>query len=65
MVCSLENVRCKTCGRQTEFTCAVHGSCSTVYIARDGTGIYCACPIEDTKDTCLLRLTARCATCEI
>jgi hypothetical protein len=64
MICSLEHVSCKTCGRPGEFICTVHGSSWTVYIPRDGTGIYCARPIEDSTDTCLLRLTARCPTCE-
>jgi hypothetical protein len=65
MMCSLENVSCRTCGLQGEFACPVHGKSSAVYIARDGTGIYCARPIEDTTDTCLLRLIAQCPRCEI
>jgi hypothetical protein len=65
MICSLEKVRCKTCGQRAEFVCPIHGPSQTVYIARDGTGIYCASLIEDTTDTCLLRLTAQCRSCEI
>ena len=65
MICSLENVRCKICGQPGEFACAVHTTNPTVYIARDGTGIYCASRIENTTDTCLMRLTARCSNCEI
>ena len=64
MICSLEGVRCRTCGREAQFVCPVHGSGNYVYIARDGTGIYCASIIEETTDTCLLRLTARCPDCE-
>jgi hypothetical protein len=65
MICSLEGVRCQICGLQGEFVCPVHAKSLTVYIARDGTGIYCASLIENTTDTCLMRLTARCSTCEI
>jgi hypothetical protein len=63
MICSLEHVSCKTCGRPGEFCLHVHGSSSPVYIARDGSVIYCARAIEDSTDTCLLRLTAQCPTC--
>jgi hypothetical protein len=64
MICLLENVRCKPAGGRGSLFVPVHGSSSPVYIASDGSGIYCARPIDDTTDTCLLRLTARSPTCD-
>jgi hypothetical protein len=64
MICALEVVRCKNCGREAQFICPVHGTNTEIYVARDGTGVYCVQVIENTTDTCLMRLIAVCATCD-
>jgi hypothetical protein len=64
MICSLADVTCRICGHNANFSCPIHGHSQPVLISRDGTGIYCAQVVEETTDTCMMRLTAACPNCE-
>lgn len=53
-ICSLKSSCCQVCGEPAKFACSIHENNSTVYITRDGTGIYCV-SVNETTNTCLMK----------